>query len=161
MLFPQDQLVHIIELSAGIWNATRVRLETRLRPLQMTWPQYGVLLALRSGDGLTQREIGECLEIDRTTVSVICDSLEKHGWAERQSDPVDRRANRVRITNAGTAVVAEAEPIVFGAYAAIADVLSPSEIRGIAPRLERVHKALKSVPKDHTAPAGSSGRNGR
>jgi MarR family transcriptional regulator for hemolysin len=160
VLFPQDQLVQIIELSAGIWNATRSQLETRLRPLQMTWPQYGVLLALRGGESLTQRDIGECLEIDRTTVSVICDSLERHGWAERRSDPADRRANRVQITETGKEIVAQAEPIVFGAYAAIADVLSPAEIAGIAPKLERVHQALKSVPKDHPQPGPVSAENG-
>jgi MarR family transcriptional regulator for hemolysin len=160
MLFPEDQLVHVIELCAGIWNSTRTRLETRLRPLSMTWPQYGVLLALRTRDGLTQRDMGELLEIDRTTISVICDSLEKHGWAERRSDPADRRANRVFLTADGRDVIARAEEVVWGAYAAIADVLTAKEIAAIVPKLERVHGAVKAIPKEPAEDAPAPDQEG-
>lgn len=152
MLFPKDDLVHIFELAAGIWAATRSRLETRLRPLSMTWPQFGVLLALQDADAVTQRELGELLEIDRTTVSVICDSLEKHGWAVRRGDPADRRTKRVCLTDAGREITRQAQQIVWGAYAAIAGVLSPEEVVAVVPKLERVYEALKAVPDD--SPAG-------
>jgi DNA-binding MarR family transcriptional regulator len=146
MLFPQDQLVHVVQLAANIWMATRTHLETRLRPLSMTWPQFGMLLALDQGDSLTQRELGEALETDRTTVSVICDSLEKHGWAERRPDPSDRRVKRVCLTEAGRAAIAEAQGIVWGVYGTIADVLTPEEIAEVVPKLERVFAAIKAVP---------------
>jgi hypothetical protein len=62
MLFPPNELVHVVELTANIWMATRSRLETRLRPLSMTWPQFGVLLALGESDGVTQRALMELLD---------------------------------------------------------------------------------------------------
>lgn len=153
MLFPSDDLVHVVELTANIWMATRSRLETRLRPLSMTWPQFGALLALQEADGVTQRELGDALECDRTTVSVICDSLEKHGWAERRPDRVDRRANRVHLTDAGRGITAEAQQIVWGAYAAVAGVLTAEEVSSVVPKLERLYEAIKTVPDEPTATA--------
>jgi MarR family transcriptional regulator for hemolysin len=148
VLFPQDDLVHIFELAAGIWMATRSRLEARLRPLSMTYPQFGALLALHDSEGVTQRELGEALECDRTTVSVICDSLEKRGWAERRPHPTDRRANMLFLTEAGRAVAEEAQVVVWGAYAAIAGALTADEVALVVPKLERVFAAVKSVPGD-------------
>jgi MarR family transcriptional regulator, transcriptional regulator for hemolysin len=147
-LFPDNDLVHVFELSANIWMATRSRLESRLKPLSMTWPQFGVLLALAEHDGVTQRDICELLEVDRTTMSVICDSLEKHGWAERRHDPADRRANRVCMTEAGRTVAAEAQRIVWGAYAAVGEALSAEDVAVVVPKLERLYAAVKSVPAD-------------
>ncbi len=155
MLFPHDDLVHVFELSANIWTATRTRLEARLRPLSMTWPQFGALLALAESDGVTQRELGELLEIDRTTTSVICDSLEKREWAERRTDPADRRVRRVCLTPEGRRALAEAQPIVWGAYAAISDVLSPDEVAVVVPKLERVYAAIKAVPHSYPIEAES------
>lgn len=152
MLFPSDDLVHVFELSASIWLATRSRLEARLRPLSMTYPQFGALLALYERSGVTQRELGDALECERTTVSVICDSLEKRGWAERRPHPTDRRANMLFLTDAGRAVAGEAQAIVWGAYAAIADVLSAEEVAAVVPKLQRVYAAVKSVP--HGGPDG-------
>jgi MarR family transcriptional regulator for hemolysin len=146
MLFPQDDLVHIFELAAGIWMATRSRLEARLRPLSMTYPQFGALLALHDSEGVTQRELGEALECDRTTVSVICDSLEKRGWAERRPHPTDRRANMLFLTEAGRAVAEEAQAVVWGAYAAISGALTAEEVALVVPKLERVFAAVKTVP---------------
>lgn len=154
MLFPDNDLVHIFELSWNIWMAMRSRLESRLKPLSMTWPQFGVLLALAERDGVTQREIGELLESDRTTVSVICDSLEKHGWAERRRDPVDRRANRVCLTDEGRAVSAQAREVVWGAYAAVDGALSSEDAAAVVPKLERLFEAIKSVPHGSPAPEG-------
>lgn len=153
MLFPPNELVHVVELTANIWMATRSRLETRLRPMSMTWPQFGALLALADGDGVTQRELGERLECDRTTMSVICDSLEKHGWAERRPDPSDRRVKRVHLTTAGHTSLGEAQEVVWGAYAAVAGVLSAEEISSVVPKLERVYAAIKTVPSELPAQA--------
>lgn len=147
MLFAGNELTRVIELTATIWMSTRTLLETRLRPLSMTWPQFGALLALTQADGVTQRGLGEVLECDRTTISVICDSLEKHGWAERRADMVDRRAKRLFLTDAGREVTREAERIVWGVYESIADVLSAEEAASIALKLELVDEALKKVPK--------------
>lgn len=142
MLFPVDDMRHIFELTAGIWTCTQRWLENALRPLSMTYPQFGTLLALTAREGVTQRELGETLQIDRTTVSVICDSLEKHGWAERRQDPTDRRAKQVFLTDEGRAAIGEAQKIVWDAYAMVTDALSTDDVAAVVPRLERLQAAL-------------------
>jgi DNA-binding MarR family transcriptional regulator len=158
MLFPGNDLVHVVELSANIWMATRSRLESRLKPLSMTWPQFGVLIALAERDGVSQRELGELLEADRQTVSVICDSLEKHGWAERRRDPSDRRANRVCLTEDGRAAIEQAQAVVWSAYTAIGETLTADEVAAVVPKLERLFAAIKDVPHGGGAASGESGR---
>jgi DNA-binding MarR family transcriptional regulator len=148
VLFPEDELTHVFELSAAIWGSTQRLLETKLRPMSMTYPQFGALLALDVRDGVSQRELGEMVECDRTTTSVICDSLEKRGWAERRSDPADRRANQVFLTDAGRAALGEARGIVWAAYGLISGVLSREEIATVTSKLERIYEAVKTVPKE-------------
>ncbi|HEY3318078.1 MAG TPA: MarR family transcriptional regulator [Coriobacteriia bacterium] len=157
MLFPAEDMRHVFELTAGIWTTTQRCLETALRPLSMTYPQFGVLLALLGQEGMTQRELGEMLQIDRTTVSVICDSLERHGWAERRPDPSDRRAKRVFLTPLGRETIARAQPIVWDAYAIVSDVLSAEDIAVVVPKLERLKAALKAAQGEGAADASAEG----
>lgn len=148
MLFPAEDTRHVFELAAGIWTTTQRCLEAALRPLSMTYPQFGALLALLGREGVTQRELGEMLQVDRTTVSVICDSLERHGWAERRPDPADRRAKRVFLTSLGRSAIAEAQPVVWGAYAMVSGVLSAEDVATVVPKLERLHAALKTAQRE-------------
>jgi len=48
---------------------------------------------------------------------VICDGLEKKGWIVRDSDPTDRRANILRTTPDGRALMDETLAVVTSLYA--------------------------------------------
>lgn len=60
------------------------------------------VLALVDGAGTaSQRALGEQLGLNRTSISLLVDALEKKGWLERTRDDKDRRAYAVRISDAG------------------------------------------------------------
>jgi DNA-binding MarR family transcriptional regulator len=75
-----------------------------LEPYELTPPQFGLLAFLWQQDGLTQVELSEKSQVDRTTVGGLIDRLERTGLVERQPHPQDRRAHLIRLTPKGTAM---------------------------------------------------------
>jgi len=67
----------------------------------MTPPQFGLMGFLWQRDGMTQVELSEKSQVDRTTVGGLIDRLEKIGMVARQPHPQDRRAYQIRLTAKG------------------------------------------------------------
>lgn len=65
---------------------------------------YIVLSALGLKEDLTQLELARALGLDKTTLMVQLDSLEKNGLVVRRADPRDRRSRIPEATAAGRAV---------------------------------------------------------
>lgn len=68
---------------------------------EITPPQFGLLSFLWQQDGLTQVELSEISQIDRTTIGGLIDRLEKAGLVERHPHPQDRRKHLIRLTPKG------------------------------------------------------------
>jgi len=60
---------------------------------------------------LTQGELAELCALDKTTMVVTVDELERAGLAERRPSPTDRRARIVAVTEAGRAIVEAANEV--------------------------------------------------
>lgn len=75
-----------------------------LKPYGITSKQFALLAFLWKEDGLSQTELSERAEIDRTTLSGMVDRLENSGLVQRASDPDDRRAFLVRLTERGASL---------------------------------------------------------
>jgi MarR family transcriptional regulator for hemolysin len=70
-----------------------------------------VLSAAASGD-FTQKELAEVVGLDKTTMVVTVDELERSGFAERVPSSTDRRARIIRVTPAGRKAVAKGQRVV-------------------------------------------------
>jgi DNA-binding MarR family transcriptional regulator len=68
---------------------------------EMTPPQFALMNFLWQKDGLTQVELSEVSQVDRTTVGGLIDRLAKLGMVERHPHPQDRRAHLIRLTQKG------------------------------------------------------------
>jgi len=79
------------------WAIMREEIET----YDLTPPQFGLLAFLWQQDGLTQVELSEKGQIDRTTIGGLIDRLEKSGLVERRQHPHDRRAYKIHLTQRG------------------------------------------------------------
>lgn len=67
--------------------------------------EYGVLYALSSApDGLRITELGEDVLLSQPGMSRLVARLEERGLVQRQEDPDDARAQRVRLTQEGVNV---------------------------------------------------------
>ncbi|MCA8931276.1 MAG: MarR family transcriptional regulator, partial [Rhodospirillaceae bacterium] len=78
------------------------------RPLGLAPAQFAVLLELWAGDGLTQKELVERLDVEQATMANTLARMVRDGLVERRPLPGDRRAQTVHLTARGQALEAPA-----------------------------------------------------
>lgn len=106
----------------------RTRLDSRLRSMGLTQARWMALLELSRADGLTQRDLAATLGIEGPTLVRLLDGLEGQGLIERQSCPDDRRAKRVRLTEAATPVLREIRKIADETRSELLEGVSPDDL---------------------------------
>jgi len=107
-------------------QALAARMGAVLGELDMSVRDFCVLIKVR-GYELTQGELAELALLDKTTMVVTLDHLEKAGWAQRTPSPTDRRVRIVRITEAGEGAVAKARGVIDDLYAEVLGVLPATQ----------------------------------
>jgi len=90
-------------LLTDVARLMRTIYDRRVKSLGLTRSQWWVLNNLFRGDGLTQTELADLLEIEKPTLGRLVDRLEAKGWVRREADARDGRVWRVYLT-------AEVEP---------------------------------------------------
>lgn len=81
-----------------------------------TTPREICVLGKASGTELTQSRLGELAGLDKTTMVVTMDKLERAGLAERRPSATDRRARIVAVTPAGEKLLAAGQKVVDQAH---------------------------------------------
>ena len=135
-----------IETSAGFLLAkAHQRLYARFRdmlaPHGITPQQFALLAFLWKQDYLSQTELTEKTEIDRTTLSGLIDRLEKQGLVARQPHPSDRRAFQVALTETGRQLEAVLTPLALNLRRQISAGLAPGEYEQLCRLLSRLRGA--------------------
>jgi DNA-binding MarR family transcriptional regulator len=140
---PEEPHWKLYALVSGIYQKSRRLSEESLKPLRITFPQFGVLLRLSFRDNVTQKELSDIMDTDATTIMVICDSLEKKGFLKRMKDPSDRRVNRLILTEKGKNVLSKAYPLMMKRYEFFVNSISQKELEAVTPILEKLGAAIK------------------
>ncbi len=104
---------------------------------------YLVLAAVAGGDCANQAAIAARLGLDRTALTHVVDDLEARGLVERRSDPADRRARRVALTERGVKVHAELARRVSVVERRLLGALSGSEGSALRRLLDRAAMAVE------------------
>lgn len=131
------------------------------RPHGLTGAQYNVLNVLAAHPaGLSQRELGDVLVVDRSNVTGLLDRLEKAGWVRRDDSPEDRRVYRVRLTPAGEALWAKVEPRYRAVVAQVTRGVSYRRLTDCATTLRELEAAAAQwvLPEPGPGPAGRARR---
>ena len=81
-----------------------------------TTPREICVLGKAVGAELTQSRLGELAGLDKTTMVVTMDKLERAGLAERRPSATDRRARIVAVTPAGEKLLAAGQKVVDRAH---------------------------------------------
>jgi MarR family transcriptional regulator, transcriptional regulator for hemolysin len=108
-------------------HALTLELTAGLAELGITPRHQCVLDKALPGD-LTQNRLAELAALDKTTMVVTVDELERAGYAERRTSLTDRRARVISVTDAGKEVLAKAQAIVARVYGEVLSAL-PAEQR--------------------------------
>ncbi len=116
----------------------RKALNARLRTLRIETRHLGVLTLLASSPGLRQKELIERLDLDKSSVVLILDDLERLGLAKRCPDPHDRRSHALQITSRGRARLAVAKRIADRLARTIFDGFTRRQRKDLDHALERI-----------------------
>jgi len=147
MLFENEPDHRLFLLIGAIWEKTRRWTEKQLKTLNITFPQFAALTALSRKDRVTQRELSEVMDVDATTVMVVCDSLEKKNLIQRVPDPSDRRVNRIVLTDDGKEVFTKAYPQVRDGYLKVLDQAPTNELVTTVQLLEKLYRNASNLPE--------------
>jgi len=107
--------------------------------------QYGVLAVLARRPGASQRELGDELDLDRSTIADLVSRLESRGLIARERSAGDRRRNHLRLTRIGAEELERLRPHVAQVEHLLTDGLTELE-RDELRRLLRI--VLTAVRRD-------------
>ncbi|TLH63617.1 MarR family winged helix-turn-helix transcriptional regulator [Mycolicibacterium phocaicum] len=121
-----DALTLDRQLCFALYSASRA-MTAAYRPilseLNLTYPQYLVLLVLWEEDRVTVGRLGERLQLDSGTLSPLLKRLEANGFIRRERSQQDERQVEVSLTPAGRKLEASAQciPEQLGARSGITE----------------------------------------
>ncbi|MER5350265.1 MarR family winged helix-turn-helix transcriptional regulator [Kitasatospora sp. NPDC002551] len=119
----------IRDLSGLLDHASHVlatRMAAAFTELGVTPRAYCVLFHALAAER-TQIQLAELAGLDKTTMVVTVDELERAGLAERRQAEADRRARIVRVTEAGGRAVERGTAIADRVHREVLDTLPPDE----------------------------------
>lgn len=118
-------------------HALNTRLNEALAEIGVTPRGQCVLAKAMTGEH-TQGQLAEMAGLDKTTMVVTLDHLEREGLAERRPSATDRRARIVAVTEQGRRTAAEAQAIVDRVVADTLGVLDTGEREAFVASLDRL-----------------------
>jgi DNA-binding MarR family transcriptional regulator len=95
------------------------RFDEALKPVGITSGQFSLLMSLNRPEPPTIGSVASLLAMDRTTLTANLKPLERRGMIELAADAKDRRSRRIRLLDAGMAVLGAALPIWVDTHADI------------------------------------------
>lgn len=109
---------------------------------------YQLAVLLASDDSpMTMSELAQAAEVPLSTATRLVDMLVEHGYAERLSDPNDRRVVRVRLTSAGSELYRTIDQLIQRRIALILRRFSDEECETL---LQLLHKAVDGLIEQST-----------
>jgi MarR family transcriptional regulator for hemolysin len=115
---PSKVDVDLMFLLSQASHALETEMTAALHALGISPRAHCVLAHALCGE-LTQSQVAEQCALDKTTMVVTMDELERAGLAERRPSSTDRRARIIAVTPAGERIVADANAIVARIYAEV------------------------------------------
>ena len=100
-----------------------------------------ILGSLATSGGLTQRQLIERTGIEKSSMVLFLDALERGGWARRHPHPTDRRAHLVVLTEEGGQRLGVIGPKLAATEEKFLEILSPADLENLAISLTALSQA--------------------
>ncbi|GMV82874.1 MAG: hypothetical protein AMXMBFR7_40580 [Planctomycetota bacterium] len=129
------------------WYGLNQAFRRRIAPLGITPDQFTILRVLLEArsEGVTQRELAQRMGSDPNTISALVQRMETAELLERLPHENDRRAHRLRLTEAGRKTYKKARPIALDLQAEILAGLKPEELESFLTALQTISKACQDA----------------
>lgn len=125
-------------------RAVARRFDEALRPLGLNNGQYSLLMSLNRPQPPRIGELAPFLAMDRTTLTAAVKPLERRGLLAVIPDERDKRSRRLRLTDAGRALLVQAVPIWRATHDGVDDLLPDTDF-------DRLRADLRTLAKPHKA----------
>jgi MarR family transcriptional regulator for hemolysin len=112
--------------------------DARLKPLGMSTGQLPVLVALKDGAKLSQRELARWAKVEQPTMAQMLARMERDGLIQREPDLEDGRSSLISLTETARARQGAARQILTAGNAAAVRGFSPDEVETLLSLLKRV-----------------------
>jgi DNA-binding MarR family transcriptional regulator len=112
----------------------------------LTQRQYAVLAAVEAHEGLTQTDLVRITGIDRSTLADMAQRMIAKGLLVRERSTDDARANAVRLSDQGRAMLLDAGPRVAAADARLLKLLSSGKREGFLSLLRELARSSAGAP---------------
>jgi len=107
-------------------HVLRTRMAAALAEIGLTARMHCVLVHALEEER-TQIQLAEIGDMDKTTMVVTVDALEKAGWAERRPSATDRRARIIAVTEKGARLARRSTQIVDRVHGEVLGTLRADE----------------------------------
>ena len=132
----------------NILRSSRQLINEGLYPLNLSSAEGNILMHLFTESiGIKQEDIVAQLDISKPAVSRAIDSLQKKGYVKSYKDSMDRRVNRIFLTEKARRIKTKVEHIYDGVYAVAAEGISAEEADSIMELFGRVSQNFSRACK--------------
>jgi DNA-binding MarR family transcriptional regulator len=128
-------------VAGSVAKRARADIQAALAKHELATSEHGVLVALADFGALSQQQLADRLDADKSHVVRLIDRLERRGLITRKPHPTDRRRHEIELTPQGRELVDAITPITKDIEADHLKGLSAKEQRTLATLLLRVLEA--------------------
>lgn len=134
------------QICLSLYSATNALLRAYrplLEPLDLTYPQYLMMLALWEVDEVSVTDLCERTRLDTGTVTPLLKRLETKGFLKRERSVSDERMRVIRLTARGRRLRTRAEHVP--ASLACLEVLTPDQGVKLKQLAETLYRNLRAL----------------
>ncbi|KTF37572.1 MarR family transcriptional regulator [Xanthomonas vesicatoria] len=124
-------------------QALRTRMDTDLRDIGLTTPQYAVLTYLKGEPGASNAALARRAFVTPQTMQAILVTLERAGFIARMPHPEHGRVQKTELTSKGRAALKKASGIVATAETRLRAAAAPLDPQAVSALLLRLAEALR------------------
>lgn len=131
---PQRYTGYLIRRAQQLHVATWMRIVST----EISTVQYSILVVLDQGGPMSQRELCDAVDLDRSTIADLVARMERRGLIVRAPDPQDGRRKTVGLTDRGRAERTRLRPLVEQVEDALTGALGGPSREGLRDGLRRM-----------------------
>jgi DNA-binding MarR family transcriptional regulator len=139
-----SMIPRLLELNALLWPDTPDRTWETWLDLELTMPQFKLLLLVASGKGFRVGDLANKLGVTPPTVTTILDRLVEQGLVRREDDPTDRRLVIARLTSQGRDLLQQLRVSTTIDLADCVQAMSPRDLWCLLVGMEALHRATNA-----------------
>lgn len=139
----------VISLIGSFMRAKRARLERLLEGQGVHPGQAPMLFAIFNEDGLTQKRLGEKMNLKPASVTIMLRRLQKAGLISKLPDEKDLRVFRVSLTEKGNGIKASVKNAIEAVELDACSKLADDEIEDLKRIIGKMKSGLEEASARH------------